>query len=96
MLHTRPGFAPRKDDTVCAKLNADMIPAINRNKRPDSTPLAHNLQARADDANARLKKAQDALNLAQAQAAAAKAGPDLLINPTPSDPPVVNDIVNFT
>ena len=89
MIHSRPGYAPRKADDAVATLNADMIPAINRGKSPDTTPLKQALQSRAESAHAKLQKAQDALNLAQAQAAAAKVGPDVLVNPAPSAAPVV-------
>ncbi len=92
MLHSRPGFAQRRSDDTVAKLNDDMIPALHRSAPKTSTPLKHSLQARADAAHEKMKVAQDALNLAQAQAAAAKVGPDLLINPAPTDPPHVNEI----
>ena len=89
MIHSRPGYAPRKADDAVATLNADMIPAINRGKSKDTTPLKAALQSRADLAHEKMRKAQDALNLAQAQAAAAKVGPEILVNPVPSAAPVV-------
>jgi hypothetical protein len=89
MIHSRPGYSPRTKDDAVATLNADMIPAINRGKSADTTPLKQALQSRADIAHAKMKKAQDALNLAQAQAAAAKIGPEVIPNPSPSTAPVV-------
>ena len=91
MIHTRPGFAPRRSDEDIAQLNDDMIPAINRSAPRESTTLKQSLQSRAEIANEKLKAAQDAMNLAMAQAAAAKVGPDLLINPAPVDPPHINE-----
>ena len=89
MIHSRPGFAQRSTDDTVAKLNDDMIPAIHRDAPKETTPLKQSLQARAEVAHEKLKRAQDALNLAQAQAAAAKVGPDLLINPSPTAPPAI-------
>jgi hypothetical protein len=91
MIHSRPGFAQRVSDEVVAKLNDDMIPAINRSSPKASAPPKHSLQARAEAAHEKMKAAQDALNLAQAQAAAAKVGPDLLINPSPTEPPHITE-----
>ena len=91
MIHSRPGFATRRTDEAVAKLNDDMIPAINRGAPKESSPLKQSLQSRAEIAHEKLRAAQDALNLAQAQAAAAKVGPDLLINPAPVDPPHINE-----
>jgi hypothetical protein len=92
MLHSRPGFAQRSSDETVAKLNEDMVPALHRNAPKETTPLKQSLQSRADAAFEKLQKAQDALNLAQAQAAASKVGPDLLINPAPTVTPHVNEI----
>jgi len=93
MLHSRPGFAPRRTDTAPAKLNADMIPALHRSSPKTESPEPKvDLQSRADVAHKKLKAAQDALNLAHAQAMAAKMGPDLIINPSPTEPPHVNEI----
>jgi hypothetical protein len=89
MIHSRPGYAPRASDEVVAKLNADMIPAINRGERDATTPLKQALQSKAESAFAKLKAKQEAVALAEAQAIAAKVGPDLLINPAPSVPPRV-------
>jgi hypothetical protein len=89
MIHSRPGFAPRRSDEAVAKLNTDMIPAINRTTPQASTPLKEGLQSKAEVQWEKLKKQQEATNLALAKAAAAKVGPDLLINPAPSAPPKV-------
>jgi hypothetical protein len=90
MIHSRPGFAPRRSDETVARLNEDMIPAINRIKTETPSPVKHtNLQSKADYAFEKLRKAREATALAEAQAAAAKVGPELLVNPAPSAPPVV-------
>lgn len=80
MKHSRPGFATRSSDATPAKLNADMIPAINRNAPRESTPLQETLQARADLALAKLAKNHPV-----------PAAPDLLVNPAPSATPHVNE-----
>lgn len=76
MKHSRPGFATRYNDHAPAKLNDDMIPAINRK------PL---------DANSNLKEGSlDARTAAaMAKLAAEHPAPNILVNPTPSDPPKV-------
>jgi hypothetical protein len=80
MLHSRPGFAPRHSDKVPAKLNADMVPAINRKSPENTSPLhqaaeEHHLDARTQAAMAKL-----------AQQHPPK---DLLTNPAPSEPPKI-------
>jgi hypothetical protein len=83
MIHSRPGFAPRHSDRVPAKLNDDMIPAINRKPlTPDSNlkgggPEAaqHQLDARTEAAMAKLAREHPPT--------------ELLVNPTPSDPPKI-------
>lgn len=81
MIHSRPGFAPRHSDKVPAKLNDDMIPAINRKPLGENTPLKqaavgeHQLDARTEAAMKRL-----------AQEHPPK---DVLVNPTPSEPPKI-------
>jgi hypothetical protein len=89
MIHSRPGFAPRTTDDVPAKLNADMIPAINRKPKDPAAPDAAALQTKADAAHT--KKTTDDKAQAEAQALAAQIakGPELLLNPTPSPPPQV-------
>lgn len=89
MIHSRPGFAPRRSDETVAKLNEDMIPAINRSRAETKSPVRENLQSKAEAQWEKLRKQQDATNLALAQAAAAKVGPDLLVNPAPSPAPKV-------
>lgn len=88
MIHSRPGFSTRRTDDAVAKLNDDMIPAIHRAAPKESTPLKQSLQARADQAHEKLI-AKRALEDAQAAAARAASGPELLINPHPSAAPVV-------
>lgn len=82
MKHSRPGFATRTKDDVPAKLNQDMIPAINRNAPKESTTLKQTLQAKADAAHKR--------NMAEAQALAS-AAPEILVNPAPSATPHINE-----
>lgn len=90
MIHSRPGFAPRKSDAAPAKLNDDMIPALHRKrKEKNATPLKQiELPKSAREA------AADALHeqmVREAQIAAERAGPEILVNPSPSEPPVVNE-----
>jgi hypothetical protein len=80
MKHSRPGFATRSSDAAPAKLNADMIPAINRNAPKESTPLRETLQARAEAAMAKLAKNHPV-----------PAAPEILVNPAPSATPHVNE-----
>lgn len=90
MIHSRPGFAPRTDDSKPAALNSDMIPAINRPKLgEEKTPAKHNLDARTAAAYKKLQDAQEAVALATMQADLAKVGPDLLVNPNPTEAPRV-------
>jgi hypothetical protein len=89
MIHSRPGFAPRKSDEIVAKLNQDMIPAIHRGKGESKSPLKEALQSKAEEAFTKLKASQEAAALAEAQAIASKVGPDLLVNPAPSPVPIV-------
>lgn len=89
MIHSRPGYAPRTSDEAPAKLNDDMIPAINRGAKEDKTPLKSGLQSKADYAYDKLRKARDTAALAEAQAIAAKVGPDILVNPSPVQPPKI-------
>jgi hypothetical protein len=97
MIHSRPGFATRTSEDEVANLNADMIPALHRNRDKqegepkNSSSLKQVLDARTDAASKSIQAARDALHLAEMQAAANKVGPDLLINPTPSDTPIITD-----
>jgi hypothetical protein len=91
MLHSRPGFAPRRHDEAVAKLNDDMIPAINRSTPRESTTLKQTLQSKAEEAFMKLKTKQEAAALAEAQAIASRVGPDLLVNPSPVEPPHINE-----
>lgn len=89
MIHSRPGYAPRKVDDEVAALNADMIPALHRGAKPTSSPLKTNLDDRTLAAHAKMLDAQMALAKAQAEAEAAKIGPEVLVNPMPSPAPLV-------
>ena len=80
MIHSRPGFAPRRTDAAPAKLNADMIPAIHRKPLAETSNLKnatpdHALDARTEAAMAKLAREHPV--------------PEILVNPTPSDPPKV-------
>ena len=83
MIHSRPGFAPRHSDRVPAKLNDDMIPAINR-KAPGEPAAPKEaivgeheqlLDARTEAAMAKLAKEHPPA--------------EILVNPTPTEPPKV-------
>lgn len=83
MIHSRPGFAPRHSDQVPARLNDDMVPAINRK------PLAGDKPPKAAEVGE-----HEALLDARTEAAMAKLAKehppaDILVNPTPSDPPKI-------
>jgi hypothetical protein len=83
MIHSRPGYAPRRDDAAPAKLNADMVPAINRPPLGNNSNLKETteaLDAKLLDARAEAAMAKLALEHPPAQ---------ILVNPTPSDPPKV-------
>jgi hypothetical protein len=82
MLHSRPGFAPRRSDQAPARLNDDMVPAIHRKPLAENTnlkpPQEHSealLDARTEAAMAKLAKEHPPL--------------EILVNPTPSDPPKI-------
>lgn len=83
MIHSRPGFAPRHSDQVPARLNDDMIPAINRKPLGGSSTLK---EAKVGEHEALLDARTEA-----AMAKLAKEHPpaDILVNPTPSDPPKI-------
>jgi hypothetical protein len=91
MIHSRPGFAPRTTDDAPAKLNADMIPAIHRQPKDPAKPDAQALQARADAAHTKSLADKKAQAEAQAIAARVAKGPELILNPTPSSTPVINE-----
>jgi hypothetical protein len=80
MKHSRPGFATRYNDHAPAKLNDDMIPAINRK------PLDANSNLKEGSLDARTAAAMAKL---AAKLAAEHTAPNILVNPTPSDPPKV-------
>lgn len=78
MIHSRPGYTPRTDDTAPAKLQQDMIPAINRKaakqeKQIDRPSFEAMLTARAEEH----------------RAAKAHPTPEVIVNPAPSATPLV-------
>ena len=81
MIHSRPGFAPRHSDQVPARLNDDMIPAINRKPLGESTTLReaevgeHKLDERTEAAMAKLAKEHPPV--------------EVLVNPSPTEPPKI-------
>jgi hypothetical protein len=83
MIHSRPGYAPRTHEQQIAKLNEDMIPAINRKspeeqaKNPPKLDLSHRKLKKLPDVPADVLKAAD------------RAGPELILNPAPSPTPQV-------
>ena len=79
MIHSRPGFASRTNDTVPAKLNTDMVPALHRKSSKESTTLKTN--GPSFEAMLEAHKHEHAQHQATA--------PEILVNPTPSDPPHV-------
>jgi hypothetical protein len=74
MIHSRPGFATRRNDSVPAKLNEDMKPALMRKHKEVKGPLEALLDARTATVMADRAK---------------HAGPEVLVNPAPTDPPKV-------
>ena len=77
MIHSRPGFTPRRTDTAPAKLQPDMVPAINRKAKQESTPLKgpsleQMLNARAEEHRAAKQHMM----------------PDVIVNPAPSATPI--------
>ncbi len=78
MIHSRPGYAPRTKDTVVAKLQPDMVPAINRKATKPSSPLQ--------------QPSLEAMLTARAEehrAAKAHPTPEVIVNPKPSATPLV-------
>jgi hypothetical protein len=85
MIHSRPGFVPRTDDQVVAKLQPDMIPAINRTPAGDST-----VQPSLEDKLANRTKGKTfSVPKEVMEAAARDTGPELILNPKPSATPQV-------
>jgi hypothetical protein len=84
MIHSRPGYAPRRTDTVPARLNDDMIPAIHRKPLKEDSNLKQLPQEHALDA-----RTAAAMEKLAREHPPATAGPDILVNPTPSEPPKI-------
>lgn len=82
MIHSRPGYMPRKNDQQVAKLQPDMIPAINRAPGDDATAMP-NLEEKlaARTAGKTFTPPADVLKAAQAA--------EIIPNPSPSAPPRV-------
>lgn len=83
MIHSRPGFAPRHSDQVPARLNDDMIPAINRKPLVGDAPPK---EAKVGEHEALLDARTEA-----AMAKLAKEHPpvEVIVNPTPSATPKI-------
>jgi len=78
MIHSRPGFRPRTSDEECAKLQPDMVPAINRHNQPETTNLkTATIQHMQAQAEAALKRMKDGSQV------------NVLVNPNPSATPVM-------
>jgi hypothetical protein len=92
MLHSRPGFAPRRSDDAVARLNDDMVPALNRTAAVTGSPLKpseiSSLQQRAEAAHEREVAKRVRLD-AEAHAKRLAMGPEVLVNPAPTEPPKV-------
>jgi hypothetical protein len=90
MIHSRPGYAPRRSDQEIAKLNDDMIPAINR-KTPEQQKAEG--PQKLDLSHRKLKKPPESAPAAVPadvlKAAERAAGPELILNPEPSVTPKV-------
>ena len=79
MIHSRPGYAPRTSEQAVAKLNADMVPAMHRKQPVDPSKPAQPSEVLLD---ARTEAAMQRLALEHP-------APEIIVNPTPSDPPHV-------
>lgn len=94
MIHSRPGYAPRTSSDHVAKLNDDMIPAINR-KSPLEAAGQVDLATKLAGRKLKMKPAEvvPAGTIEPpadiAAAAARAAGPELILNPEPSATPQV-------
>ena len=87
MIYSRPGYKlMHGENPQPAKLNEDMIPAINR-KSPEE--LAKD-PPKLDLSHRKLKKPAPVADIpADVLKAAERAGPDILVNPAPSPTPRV-------
>jgi len=79
MLHSRPGFATRKNDTAPAKLNQDMIPALYRKQPKAAKPstLAERLEEHKHSHAVPAEVLREA--------------PEIIVNPLTIDPPHINE-----
>lgn len=83
MIHSRPGYKPMHgENPQPAKLNEDMIPAINR--QPSETQVKEQ-NPKLDLSHRKLKTGIPADVLKAAE----RAGPELILNPAPSATPRV-------
>jgi hypothetical protein len=85
MIHSRPGFTPRTNDQQVAKLQPDMIPAINRTPLGEATTMPSLEEKLAN----RTKSKAFSVPKEVLDAAARDTGPQLILNPTPSAMPKV-------
>ncbi len=85
MIHSRPGFAPRSADDAPARLNDDMIPAIHRK------PLGENTNLKQSAAGSTVLETLLDARTEEVMAKLAREHPpaEILVNPTPSDPPKI-------
>lgn len=87
MIHSRPGYAPRISDQQIAKLNEDMIPAINRKSAEEKAKEA---PPKLDLSHRKLKNPPPPAAVpADILKAAERAGPELILNSEPSATPQV-------
>jgi hypothetical protein len=85
MKHSRPGFAPRQDDSAPATLNDDMVPALHRKTvearpspvRDGGISLSARLEAHAKRISAKIP---------------IEPAPQVIVNPEPSAAPHVNKV----
>lgn len=73
MIHSRPGYAPRRSDSTPAKLNDDMKPALMRKELSTASTLDLKIAAAMAKQAEKIKYA----------------GPEVLVNPAPTEPPQV-------
>lgn len=88
MIYSRPGYAPMHGENPApAKLNDDMIPAINR-KTPEQ--VAAEGPPKLDLSHRKLKKPMVPAGVpADVLKAAEHAGPEIIVNHAPSATPQV-------
>lgn len=90
MVHSRPGFAPVITETpkvpkgpAPAKLNDDMVPALQRSQKAAPSPL----DARTAVAMEKLKT--EAATMPQPRGTVLPPGVEIIPNPAPTEPPKI-------